>query len=186
MGVAKSCFWGSIVAILAACGGGAADGGETDDAGGNGGSSAGSGASDDGGAPASGAGGDSGASGGSSGASGGDPGASGGSSGANGEGSGAALRVDATYGAACGSEAARCSTRTYDENGNLIAAFEDGDCDGMPDTLCTMVVAWDGGSRHEQDTDCNGKPDTCSINVDLTKDDMRPAVGETCEGEAQC
>jgi hypothetical protein len=92
-----------------------------------------------------------------------------------------------TYGAACESDAQRCSTRTFDEDGTVIDAFEDADCDGVPDGGCTTFVEWQGGSRSELDMDCSGTPESCSIELVLANEDRRSAAGENCESaSAQC
>jgi hypothetical protein len=187
MGIRASVFWGSLILLACACSGADENGGDRENAAGNTGS-AGAAIADGGepmataGAGASGAG----ASGaGASGAStsgshaGGDAGTSGGVA-------AGALRVDVSYGGACGSEAERCVVRTFDEDGTWIGGFEDADCDGLPDGQCATLVSFEGGSRSEHDMNCDGQPERCSMELVVTNGGMRPAPGEACAGVADC
>lgn len=177
MGVRGSWLWGSMVALVTAtaCGSSAGRGGfNGNDASGQGGAGAVSSDPVDAGGPAM-----SGAAGASA--------SSGGAAGGAASAGAATLRVEVAYGAACGKDADRCSTRTFHQDGSLSSAFDDGDCDGAPDAQCSAFVAWERGSRAEHDTDCNGTPDTCSIEL-IVVNGERPAtaLGENCEGETQC
>jgi hypothetical protein len=184
MSVRGSLLWGSMFAIATACGSNAGRGG-ADRGGGGGQSGAGADLAGttalDGGEPPNDAGGPhvSGAAGSSA--------QMAGAAGTTAPGEAATLIVEVTYGGACGTDADRCATHTFDEDGTLIRAFEDGDCDGAPDTQCSLFVTWEGGSRAEHDTDCNGKPDACSIQLIVDNGD-RPSteLGENCKGETQC
>jgi hypothetical protein len=177
MGVAASVFWGSLIVIAGACAANDENGGDRGNAAGNAGSA---GATvGDGGEPTGTAGSDAGGAGISGSHAGGDAGMSGGVQAGT-------LRVDVSYGGACGSEPERCLVRTFDEHGTLLGGFEDADCDGAPDGQCATLVSFEGGSRSEQDMNCDGTPETCSIEIVVTNDGTRPSPGEACAGVADC